>query len=554
MSPNIDPVLSYQNSSSADHAPLNLENRGVHSNISDDDTSYHRRGDRRASIEKMTTLIEHLHRRRKRCHPKSFTSWCIVFMLLSWVLYKHSHHQTTIIDGEDSNADNDYIIDTNYIPNLVWNDEFNGDSVDLSKWTFVDGDGCEFNLCGWGNSELEWYNSNAKVLNGRLVIEARKEVVTDTNNTLSSYTSAKIVTRHKADFSSDNLQSTNTTLDRGRRFESRLKLPSGQGIWPAFWMLPTNNTYGGWPRSGEIDIMESIGKEGPNTVHGTVHYGLEWPQHQYAESGITHVTTKDDDKLNETFHTYSVERLPGVIRWYIDDIEYSSITKEDMMPYHWPFDEEFYFIYNLAVGGNWPGMPNEDTIFPQQLEIDYVRVYEDVFPRIVGQSVVEYSANQVVYEVVNLKEVKGIIFTWTVPLHAATIKSGQGTSRIVVDFDSKLMNNTSIIESDIIQVQANGKETLSTSIGLSKLANGIGYRIKIVDYNGLKDFDFDCGRPLTCTKFVLNKITDTEYTCGERIAWLMSDIGMNERDACTEVGYKEFHGHCGPCNPLIEPP
>jgi len=551
MSPNIDHVVSYQNCS--DHAPLNLDNRGVDSNISDDgtDTSYHRRGDRRASIEKMSTLIEHLHRRRKRCHPISFTSWFIVFMLLSWVVYKHSQNQTTIIDGGDhsnsNNDDDDYIIDTKSIPNLIWGDEFNGDSVDLSKWTFVNGDGCEFNLCGWGNSELEWYNSNAKVSNGKLVIEARKEVAAD-----HTYTSSKIVSRHKADFSTDNLQWTNTNLKRGRRFESRLKLPSGQGIWPAFWMLPTNNTYGGWPRSGEIDIMESIGKEGPNTVHGTVHYGREWPQHQYAESGITHSTTNDDDKLNETFHNYSVERLPGIIRWYIDDIEYSSITKEDMMPYHWPFDEEFYFIYNLAVGGTWPGMPNEDTIFPQQLEIDYVRVYEDVFPRIVGQSVVEYSEKQVVYEVVNLKEVKDISFTWTVPQHAATIKSGQGTSSIVVDFDSTLMKNTSIIESDIIHVQANGidRQTLSTSIGLSKLANGIGYRIKIVDYNGLKDFDFDCDRPLTCTKFVLNKITDTEYTCGERIAYLMREMGMNERDACTEVGYKQFHGHCGPCNPL----
>jgi len=550
MSPNIDHVVSYQNFAAADHAPLNLDNRGVDSNISDNgtDTSYHRRGDRRANIEKMTTLIEYLHRRRKRCHPISFTSWCIVFMLLSWV-YKHSHHQTTIIDGVDHNSnddDNDYSIDTNSIPNLIWGDEFNGDSVDLSKWTFVNGDGCEFNLCGWGNSELEWYNSNAKVSNGRLVIEARKEVAAD-----NTYTSSKIVSHHKADFSTVNLQSTNTSLESGRRFESRMKLPSGQGIWPAFWMLPTNNTYGGWPRSGEIDIMESIGKEGPNTVHGTVHYGLQWPQHQYSESGITHAAT-NDDKLNETFHTYSVERQPGVIRWYIDDIEYSIITKEDMMPYHWPFDEEFYFIYNLAVGGTWPGMPNEDTIFPQQLEVDYVRVYEDIFPRIVGQSVVESSAKQVVYEVVNLKEVvNDMSFTWTVPRHAATIKSGQGTTRIVVDFDSTLMN-TSIIENDLIHVQANGidEETLSTSIGLSKLANGIGYRIKIVDYNGLKDFDFDCGRPLTCTKFVLNKITDTEYTCGERIAWLMSEKGMNERDACTEVGYKQFHGHCGPCNPL----
>ena len=272
--------------------------------------------------------------------------------------------------------------------------------------------------------------------------------------------------------------------------------------------------------------------------------------------------------MNETFHTFAVERHPGVIRWFIDDIEYSSITKEDMVPYNWPFDEDFYFILNLAVGGNWPGLPDEDkTLFPQRLEVDYVRVYEDVFPRIVGRSVVDCSEKEVKYKIVNVGP-EDISFTWTVPQHA-TIKSGQGTSRILVNFDVTMSESNIIVDSEIIKVQANGivEGSTSTSIGLVKLSEGIGIRVKIVDFDGKcisssdtevnnkqrkQHFDFDCGRPSSCTQYVLHKITDNEYNCGERIAWLMNDIGMDERDACIEVGYRQFHGHCGPCNPLLE--
>jgi len=271
--------------------------------------------------------------------------------------------------------------------------------------------------------------------------------------------------------------------------------------------------------------------------------------------------------LNETFHTYAVERSPGIIRWYIDDIEYSSITKEDMMPYHWPFDEEFYFIFNLAVGGNWPGNPDEDssdrfaTVFPQRLEVDYVRVYEGVFPRIVGKNVVDCSEKDVEYEIVNI-ESEGILFIWEVPQNA-TIKKGQGTSRILVSFDSTTMERN-IIDSEIIHVQAIGidNHSISASIGLAKLdESGIGMRVKIVDFSGkcsstkkevntgLNEYNFDCGRPSTCTAFVLHKTTD-EFTCGERIEWLINEKDMDENDACKEVGYKQFHGHCGPCNPF----
>lgn len=186
-----------------------------------------------------------------------------------------------------------------------------------------------------GNNELEWYTpSNTQIEDGKLVIEARKF---DTPDGPSSYTSSKIISRGKADFGladsktdDAKMDATSNTYITSRRFEASLRLPWGHGIWPAFWMLPTFDTFGGWPKSGEIDIMENIGKEGPNTVHGTVHYGLDGPQHQYSESGIT-IAAADD--LNNTFHTYAVERHNGVIQWYIDDIEYSSITRLEMKPY-----------------------------------------------------------------------------------------------------------------------------------------------------------------------------------------------------------------------------
>jgi hypothetical protein len=302
-----------------------------------------------------------------------------------------------------------------------------------------------------------------------------------------------------------------------------------------------------------------------------VHYGLESPQHQYAESGITFSSQEPSfnhfvGKLNETFHSYAVERLPGSIRWYIDDIEYSSVTKADMLPYHWPFDEDFYFILNLAVGGNWPGNPVDDddishedvTVFPQRLEVDYVRVYEGVFPRIVGKSVVDCSEQDVEYVIVNIDAKDISTFTWSVPQNA-TIKTGQGSQRIVVSFDYKI-GESIILDSEIIHVQASviDGQSISPSIGLAKLQrNGIGARVKIVDFSGkcsptsgLKKYDFDCRRPSTCTAFVLNKSAD-EYTCGERIEWLINEMGMDEDEACGEVGYKQFHGQCGPCNPFI---
>jgi hypothetical protein len=237
-----------------------------------------------------------------------------------------------------------------------------------------------------------------------------------------------------------------------------------------------------------------------------------------------------------------------------------------MEPYMWSFDEEFYFILNLAVGGNWPGNPldidgpdGDATVFPQAFEVDYVRVYEGIFPRIVGKTVVDCSEKNVAYEVVNVEE-KEVSYTWTVPKYA-TIKEGQGTGRIIVNFDSTGVMENNILDSEVIHVQASGidSDKISTSIGLEKLQeNGIGIRVKVIDVDGacsnsspLEAFNFDCGRPSTCTPYVLHRTTDDNITCGERIEWLMSEMNMEEKDACKEVSFKQFHGHCGPCNPLL---
>ena len=185
-----------------------------------------------------------------------------------------------------------------------------------------------------------------------------------------------------------------------------------------------------------------------------------------------------------------------------------------------------YCLILLAIGGNWPGYPVEEdgdgevTVFPQSLEVDYVRVYDDSFPRIVGKSVVECSEKSVQYEVVNIDE-EGMSFFWTLP-QGAKLKSGQGTNLIFVDYDTEMKNGNNI-NNDVIRVQANGiEQSIATSIGLAKLQEGLGLRIKVTDFDGkcsattseksgLKRYDFDCGRPATCTPFVLHKTTE-EYT------------------------------------------
>ncbi|RCU50914.1 hypothetical protein DU002_06200 [Corallincola holothuriorum] len=242
--------------------------------------------------------------------------------------------------------------------NLVWSDEFNGTAIDAQRWNHSD------NGWGGGNNELQYYTprqENAYVDNGSLKITARREYYEGSDGG-RDFTSARLDTKGKMDFLYG-------------RVDVRAKLPSGQGLWPAIWMLPTDDAYGGWASSGEIDIMEAVNLQvdGNNSIHGTLHYGGKWPDNTHSGDKVTPATN-----VATQFHTYSVEWEPEAIRWYIDGKLYQTQTQwwSEGGSYPAPFDQRFHLILNVAVGGNWPGSPNQNTVFPQIMEVDYVRVYE----------------------------------------------------------------------------------------------------------------------------------------------------------------------------------
>ncbi len=262
---------------------------------------------------------------------------------------------------------------------MVWNDEFEAGSIDTSKW------GYETNCAGGGNNELQCYVNdpdNAFIDDGKLVIRAINEEVQGWSGWSGEEGDGSLVTR---DYSSTRLRTLNKGDWKYGRFEIRAKLPYGQGIWPAIWMLPTDWVYGNWPHSGEIDIMEVVnlrtGGAGNNTTHGTLHYSNAAGNHQYTGSGYD-----PGSDLVDEFHTFAVEWEAGEIRWYINDTHFltqrnslwmncSDTATTEQNPFA-PFDQDFHLLLNLAVGGNWPGSPNNTTVFPQDFIIDYVRVFE----------------------------------------------------------------------------------------------------------------------------------------------------------------------------------
>lgn len=240
---------------------------------------------------------------------------------------------------------------------LVWADEFNYKGLpDSTKWIYDVGDGCP-ELCGWGNNELQYYTHkrlhNARVANGSLIIMARKEPFSG-----RAYTSARLLTRGKSSWTYG-------------RIEVRAKLPSGKGTWPAIWMLPEQNSYGGWPSSGEIDIMEHVGHE-PLRIYGTVH--TEAFNHMIGTQKVDTIYVEDAE---HRYHTYAIEWTPREIRWYVDDQRYNRFQHPGEGYEGWPFDQPFHLILNLAVGGNWGGAEGvREDIWPQKFFIDYVRVYQ----------------------------------------------------------------------------------------------------------------------------------------------------------------------------------
>ena len=244
---------------------------------------------------------------------------------------------------------------------LVWSDEFSGpdgSAPDPSKWTYDTGGK------GWGNTELECYTNrlqNAQINRGNLVITAQQEnapfVCSD--GSTNSYTSARLKTQ-------------GLFSQAYGRFEARIKVSAGQGMWPAFWMLGKDITTAGWPTCGEIDIMENIGKE-PGTVHGSLH----GPSTTTRTSDATSIfTLPAGQAFADDFHLFAVEWERGVVRFYVDSNLYATFT-ESQWPAGgtWVFDHSFFIILNVAVGGNWPGSPDGTTVFPQLMLVDYVRVY-----------------------------------------------------------------------------------------------------------------------------------------------------------------------------------
>ncbi|MGY5343308.1 RICIN domain-containing protein [Paenibacillus glucanolyticus] len=238
---------------------------------------------------------------------------------------------------------------TNAAPNwnLVWSDEFNGNSLNRANWTPEIGTGSG----GWGNNELQYYTDraqNVQVTGGNLVITAQKESYGGMN-----YTSARIKTQDLKTFTYG-------------KVEARIKLPSGQGLWPAFWMLGSNITSVGWPKSGEIDIMERVNNN--PYVNGTVH----WDAGGHAEYG------RVSGNLDfSQFHVYSMEWDSKYIRWFVDGVQFNEFYIENGTGNTEEFQRPFFILLNLAVGGNWPGSPNNATPFPSQMLVDYVRVYQD---------------------------------------------------------------------------------------------------------------------------------------------------------------------------------
>ncbi len=283
------------------------------------------------------------------------------FILLNPINATMENNRATIsiLDDDDGNSNNltipliGYTTPNTYAGmNLVWSDEFNDGTLNESYWTHEIGNGSS----GWGNNELQYYKAENTyfALDEYMVIEAKEE-----NESGFDYTSSRLVSQDKFEF-------------KYGRVDIRAALPKGRGLWPALWMLGANFDTAGWPACGEIDIMEMLGHQN-NIVHGTVHFGADFSQHSFV--GASRLSPSGNT-FDEAFHVFSLVWEEDHIQILVDDILYSEVVPSDLNGQPWPFNEEFFFIFNVAVGGNWPGSPNDATVFPQRMIVDYVRVFQ----------------------------------------------------------------------------------------------------------------------------------------------------------------------------------
>ena len=271
---------------------------------------------------------------------------CVTLLLASLLTGWHCAQRTTLAVGKsDANA-----------LRLVWSDEFDYNGLpDSLRWGYDLGDGCP-NVCGWGNNELQYYTArnskNARVEKGVLVVEAHRETMGTKN-----YTSARLVSKFKGDWTYG-------------RIAVKAKVPRGLGVWPAIWMLPTDWKYGGWPASGEIDIMEHVGYM-PDSIFGSVH--TKSFNHAIGTQSTKGIFLND---VATAFHEYAIDWHPDRIDFSCDGKVFHSFANQKTGADAWPFDQRFHLLLNLAVGGNWGGkMGVDEKIWPQRMEVDYVRVY-----------------------------------------------------------------------------------------------------------------------------------------------------------------------------------
>jgi beta-glucanase (GH16 family) len=261
-----------------------------------------------------------------------------------------------IFIGNDDSAlpydTEDYITPNSYPGwKISWADEFVGPEINTDIWTHEIGNGDN----GWGNQELEYYTDapeNSRIEDGKLVIEARNDSWNG-----KEYTSARMITWHKK------------SMHYGR-VDIRAKLPTGQGIWPALWMLGDNLDTKGWPACGETDIMELIGNQ-PSTSHATVHFGANGTHSYFGKQ-----YSLNGEIFNDRFHVFSLVWEFNQLWFYVDDILFYEFTSKETQGQPYPFNDPSFFLFNVAIGGQWPGDPDETTVFPQQMVVDYIRVFE----------------------------------------------------------------------------------------------------------------------------------------------------------------------------------
>ncbi|MDY0102160.1 MAG: glycoside hydrolase family 16 protein [Lentimicrobium sp.] len=262
--------------------------------------------------------------------------------------YIEAEKQITIEENDPVSIDQGYTTPMQYNGyQLTWNDEFDGNTLNTNYWSYETGGG------GWGNNELQYYRpDNTSVGGGTLTIEARKENYENRN-----YTSSRLVTLNKKSFTYG-------------RVDIRALLPEGQGIWPALWMLGSNIETVSWPACGETDIMEMIGGSGrENQIHGTLHWEYNGGHAEYGQSFVLPSGTFADE-----YHVFSIIWDENTIKWYMNDQQFNVV---DITPSHMSeFHDPSFFIFNVAVGGLWPGNPDASTVFPQQMKVDYIRVFQ----------------------------------------------------------------------------------------------------------------------------------------------------------------------------------